>query len=153
MLYHDAGLSVLHFVFVFLVVGTLSAEAFLLRLPVDGRIARLLLRIDMFYAIGAVGVILAGVARVFLGAKGASFYGAEPFFWAKMATFGVIGLISIGPTRAFMRWTKAARDNPAFAVDDAEISKVRRFVMAEVHLLALVIVFAALMARGLGAAM
>lgn len=149
MLYHDAALSVLHFLFVLLVAGTLTAEAFVLRLPVDGRIARLLLRIDLFYGIGSVGLILAGVARVFWGAKGASYFAGEPFFWAKMATFVVIGLISIVPTRTFIRWNKAAGADPNFAVDDAAAKKVRRFVMIEAHLLALVVIFAALMARGL----
>lgn len=149
MLYHDAALSVLHFLFVLLVAGTLTAEAFVLRLPVDGRVARLLLRIDLFYGIGSVGLILAGVARVFWGAKGASYYAGEPFFWAKMATFGLIGLISIGPTRSFMRWNKAAGADPSFAVDEPTAKKVRRLVMIEAHLLALVVIFAALMARGL----
>ena len=74
MLFHDAALSYLHFVFAFILVGALVAEAFVLRLPVDGRVARLLLRIDLFYAIAAVGVIVAGVSRVFWGAKGADFY-------------------------------------------------------------------------------
>lgn len=149
MLYHDAGLSFLHFVFAFLLVGAIAAEAWVLRLPVDGRVARLLLRIDVFYAIGAVGVILAGVSRVFWGRADASYYASQPFFWAKMATFAVIGLISIAPTRAYFRWNKAAAD-PAFSVSEAESKKVRRLVMMEVHLLILVPLFAALMARGIG---
>jgi putative membrane protein len=150
MLFHDAALSYLHFVFAFILVGSIVAEAFVLRLPIDGRAARLLLRIDVFYAIGAVGVILAGVSRVFWGAKGAEYYAGQPFFWAKMATFVVIGLISIAPTRAFFRWVKQARSNPAFAVDEAEVKRVRRWVMIETHLLALVPLFAVLMARGIG---
>lgn len=83
MLLHDAAFSYLHFVFALILVGALAAEAFVLRLPVDSRVARLLLRIDLFYGVSAVGVIAAGVARVFWGAKGADFYGAQPFFWAR----------------------------------------------------------------------
>lgn len=150
MIYHDAGLSYLHFAFAFILAGALAAEAFVLRLPVDGRVARLLLRIDLFYAIAAVGVIIAGVSRVFFGVSGASYYAAQPFFWAKMATFAIIGLISIGPTRAFFKWNKQARADATFAVPEAEAKKIRRLVMIEVHLLALVPLFAALMARGIG---
>ena len=150
MLLHDAALSYLHFIFALILVAALVAEAFVLRLPVDGRVARLLLRIDLFYGISAVGVIAAGVARVFWGAKGAEFYGAQPFFWAKMATFALIGLISIAPTRKFIGWVRQAGKDPVFAVAEDDVKGVRRLVMIEVHLLVLVPLFAALMARGIG---
>jgi putative membrane protein len=150
MLLYDAALSYLHFVFALILAGALAAEAFVLRLPVDGRVARLLLRIDLFYAISAVGVILAGIARVLWGAKGASYYVEQPFFWAKMAAFAAVGLVSIGPTRAFLRWVKAAGKEAAFAVAEAEAKRTRRLVMIELHVFALVPLFAALMARGIG---
>lgn len=150
MLLHDAAFSYLHFLFALILVGALVAEAFVLRLPIDGRVARLLLRIDLFYGVSAVAVIAAGLARVFWGAKGAEYYGAQPFFWAKMATFAVIGLISIAPTRTFIGWVKRAGQDAAFAIAEADVKRVRRLVMIEVHLLALVPLFAALMARGIG---
>jgi putative membrane protein len=150
MLLHDAGLSWLHFLFAFILVGAIFAEAVILRLPVDGRVARLLLRVDLLYGLSAVLLILAGVARVIWGAKGWAFYEAQPFFWAKMAAFGVIALISIVPTRTFMRWVRAAKADTAFAVPEAEAKRVRRLVLIEVHLVALLLLFAALMARGVG---
>ncbi len=150
MLLQDAAFSYLHFVFVLILAGALAAEAFILRLPVDGRVARLLLRVDLFYGISAVGVILAGLARVFWGAKGAEFYGAQPFFWAKIAVFAIVGVISALPTRTFMRWVKQAGQDASFAVAEADVKRVRRLVMIELHLLALVPLFAALMARGIG---
>jgi len=150
MLLHDAALSYLHFIFAFILVGALVAEAFILRLPIDGRAARLLLRVDLFYGVSSVGIILAGIARVVWGAKGYEYFLGQPFFWAKMATFAIIGLISIGPTRAFFRWVKAAGADPAFTVTETDAKRARRLVMIEVHLLALIPLFAALMARGIG---
>lgn len=150
MLLHDAGLAWLHFVFAFILVGAIVAEAFILRLPVDNRVARLLLRVDMFYGVSAVLIILAGIARVIWGAKGWDYYQAQPFFWAKMAVFALIGLISIAPTRAFMRWVKAFNADPGFAPPEAEVKRLRRYVVAETHLVALLLLFAALMARGTG---
>lgn len=150
MLLHDAALSYLHFVFAFILAGAIAGEAFVLRLPVDGRVARLLMRIDLFYAISAVGVIIAGISRVAWGAKGDAYYATQPFFWAKMATFAIIGLLSIAPTRAYFRWVKAAKDDAAFTVPEMEAKRIRRLVMVELHLLALVPLFAALMARGIG---
>lgn len=150
MPYHDAGLSFLHFTLALILAGALSAEAFVLRLPVNGQVARLLLRIDLFYGISAVGLILAGAARVAWGAKGWEYYVAQPFFWAKMATFGLIGVLSIWPTLAYFRWNKAAGANASFLAEDDEVKRQRRLVMAELHLLALLVLFAALMARGIG---
>lgn len=150
MIYHDAGLAWLHFVFAFVFVGALAAELFVLRLPINAQVARLLLRIDLFVGVSAVGVIVAGVSRVIWGAKGWLYYQAEPMFWAKMATFAVIGLLSIIPTRAFFRWIKAANADPAFTPPATELKGVRRAVMIETHLVALLVLFAALMARGIG---
>lgn len=149
-LFHDAALSWLHFVLAFILVGSIIAEAFVLRLPVDGRIARLLLRIDLFYGVSAVLIILAGIARVIWGAKGWVYYQDQPFFWAKMATFGAIGVLSIAPTRTFIRWAKQAGANANFIVPDVEAKRVRRLVVIETHLVALLVLFAALMARGIG---
>lgn len=150
MLLHYAGLAWLHFVFAFILVGALAAEAFILRLPIDSRVARVLLRADMFYGISSVLLILAGISRVLWGEKGWAYYQVQPFFWAKMATFLVIGLLSIGPTRAFMRWVRAFNADATFTPPEADVKRVRRLVMIEVHLIALLLLFAALMARGIG---
>ena len=151
MLYHEAGLSWLHFVLAFILVGAIAAEAFVLRLPVDGRVARLLLRIDLFYGVSATSLILVGISRVIWGAKGWSYYQAQPFFWAKMATFGAIALLSILPTRTFIGWVKKAGADAGFVALEAEAKRVRRIVVIETHLAALLVLFAALMARGIGA--
>jgi putative membrane protein len=150
MLLHHASLAWLHFVFAFILVGALAAESFILRLPVDSRVARVLLRADMFYGVSAVLLILAGISRVLWGEKGWAYYQAQPFFWAKMATFIVIALLSIGPTRAFTRWVRAFNADAAYTPPEADLKRVRRLVMIEVHLIALLLLFAALMARGIG---
>jgi putative membrane protein len=150
MLYHDAGLAWLHFIFAFILVGAITAELFMLRLPVNAAVAQRILRADLFYAGSVVGLILAGGSRVLWGAKGWAFYEAEPFFWAKMGMFLVIGLISIAPTRAFMRWVKAAKADAAFTAPEAEVKSARRWVLIEVHLIAVLLLFASLMARGIG---
>lgn len=151
MLMHDAGLAWLHFVFAFVLVGALFAEAMLLRLPVDGRVARVLLRTDLFYGASAVLIILAGVSRVIWGAKGWEYYQAQPFFWAKIGVFAMIGLLSALPTRTYMRWMKAFNADAAFAPPEAQVKSMRRLVMIQLHLIALLLLFAALMARGIGA--
>lgn len=147
MLYLDAGLAWLHFILAFLLVGALCAELFVLRLSVTAPVARLLLRIDLFYGASALLLIMAGASRVVWGAKGWDFYQSNHAFWAKMAVFALIGLISISPTRAFLRWVKAANADANFVAPEAEVRRARLLVATEVHLIAVLLAFAVLLAR------
>jgi putative membrane protein len=104
----------------------------------------------MFYGVSAVLLILAGISRVLWGEKGWAYYQVQPFFWAKMATFAVIAALSVAPTRAFTSWVKAYNADAGFAPAEAELKRVRRLVTIEVHLIALLLLFATLMARGIG---
>lgn len=146
----DAALSVAHFIFVLIVAGTLAAELFIMRLAPSAPVINLLTRIDRLYGLSAVGLIVAGVSRVLFGLKDAGFYLSSHAFIGKMVVFGVIGLVSILPTMRFMKWSRATRSDPAFAPGDAEWKSTKRYVTIEVHLLVLVVIFAALMARGIG---
>ena len=74
--------------------------------------------------------------------------GSWPFY-AKLALFLAVGLISIQPTLSFMRWRRSL-DDPAWKLPEAEQRRVRRLLMIEVHLAALIPLFAVVMARGLG---
>ena len=145
----DALLSYAHFVFAFILFGALAGEAFVLRLAQNAASLRLLVRMDMFYGLSALGVIAAGLARVFYGVRGAAFYGGEPFFWAKLAVFAAVGIISIWPTMRFLSWRRALIGDEGFVPPEAEVKAMRRLVMIELHLLALVPLFAAFMARGM----
>jgi putative membrane protein len=57
--------------------------------------------------------------------------------------------VSVGPTLRFIRWRRMFERDPAWKVPDAERRLVRRLVMVEVHLAALIPLFAVIMARGL----
>lgn len=144
----DAFLAFLHFVFLLIMVGALTAEVFLLRLPPTPDLVRVIGRADAFYGASAGLLIAAGFLRVFYGAKGADFYWGEPFFWAKLAAFALVGLLSVPPTIRFIRWRGALRKDASFLPPASEMKSARRYVMIELHLLALVIAFAVLMARG-----
>lgn len=146
----DAALSFAHFAALLVMTGALSAELFVLRLGPSAPVLRLLARIDMFYGISSGLLIAAGVSRVFFGLKDASYYGESHTFWAKMATFLVIGLLSGWPTMKFIQWRRTSAADESFAPPEAQWKTAKRIVMIEAHLLVLVIIFAALMARGIG---
>src|SRR5690606_28411074 len=107
-------------------------------------------RLDASYGMVAGLVLVAGFLRVFLGAKGPGFYMPNPMFWAKIATFAVIALLSLPPTLRFLAWRRHLSGDPGFLPSQADIAGVRRFLLAEVVLFAFLPVFAAWMARWYG---
>ncbi|MGE3142981.1 MAG: DUF2214 family protein [Hyphomonadaceae bacterium] len=146
----DAGLAIAHFFFVFVIVGALSGEMFVLRLSPSAPVLRLLARMDILYGAAAVGVIAAGAARVGYGLKDAAFYLGSHAFWAKMALFALVGALSIWPTIKYIEWNGAIRKDPDFVPPPTQWKAARTLVLIELHGLALMVVFAALMARALG---
>lgn len=62
-----------------------------------------------------------------------------------MAAFASVGLLSIGPTRRYIRWR---RDGAL--PDEDEISSARRNIHLQLAVFPLIPIFAALMARGIG---
>ena len=87
---------------------------------------------------------------MFYGIKGAEFYLANLVFWAKIAAFAVVGLLSAPPTIRILRWRRSVRMAPDFVPPAEEIAGVRRFMRLEAGVFFLIPVFAAMMARGYG---
>ena len=148
MLDLDLTFAILHHLAVFTLVGIIAAEFALLRPGIAGTRLAQLARIDGLYGMVAGLVVVIGVLRVFLGGKGWEFYVASPSFWAKMLAFLAIGLLSIQPTRALVKWGKALKADASFVPPAGDIATSRRFLNAEVIILVLIPIFAAAMARG-----
>jgi putative membrane protein len=141
----DLILAATHHLAVFLLVAILAAEFALLRPGLSGAGIGQLARLDATYGALAALVLIAGVLRVSFGASGWDYYLANHAFWAKMAAFLVMGLLTIQPTIAIRRWRKASSAIPA-----AEIATSRRFLHLQAGVLILIPIFAAAMARGYG---
>lgn len=145
----DAFLAWCHFLAIFVLVVVLTAEAVLLRPDLTPITLKRLVIYDRLYLLSAILVLATGLLRLTLGIKGAAFYLHNPWFHAKIALFVFIGLCSIPPTLAFLRWARQARQWPTFVPGAAEIKRARRWVMIESHLFIFLPLFAVLMARGL----
>ena len=145
----DLILASSHHLVVFLLVAIFAAEFALLRPGLAGNRIGQLARIDAAYGGVAALVIVVGVLRVIFGASGWEYYVANYAFWAKMAAFLVMGLLTIQPTIAIRRWLKAGQD---YVVPADEISASRRFIYLQAGVLVLIPIFAAAMARGYGVA-
>jgi putative membrane protein len=106
--------------------------------------------VDVWYFGAAIAVLATGFARLVWGAKGADFYLSAWPIYVKVGLFLAVGMISVGPTLRFIRWRRMFERDAAWRVPDAERRHVRRMIMVEVHLAALIPLFAVIMARGLG---
>lgn len=146
----DAILAYLHFAAIFTLFAFLTAQAMLMREPLDHAGVRRLSRMDLWYFGSAMAALLTGFLRLGLGAKGAEFYMGSWPFYVKLGLFVAVGLISIKPTMTFIRWRKSFEHDAAWKLAPEEQAAMRKLVMIEVHLAALIPLFAVIMARGLG---
>lgn len=144
------ALAIAHHLAVFTLVGLFVAELAIVRPGLSAAEVARLSRIDGFYGLLSLAVIAIGVSRVVWGGKGGWYYLENPFFWAKMAAFAAVGLLSIKPTMAFIAWRKRLASEPGWSPGAAEIAAIKPFMSAEVAAFSLVPVFAAAMAQGIG---
>ena len=94
------------------------------------------------------GLILAvGFSRAVFAAKGWLYYSHNLFFHLKVGTFLAVGLLSIAPTIAYIRWRRAGT-----APTQAQVAGVRRWLWAELVLFAPLLAFAAAAGLSAGAA-
>jgi putative membrane protein len=145
----DALLAYAHYLTIFALASVLFAELVLLRPRLPADLYRRLRIVDRWYGITAVLVIASGLARLNLGVKGAAFYTHNPIFWTKMGLFVAVGLLSIAPTVAYIRWQKRAEPDGSLALEPVEFARTRGWIYAQLALFALIPLCATLMARGL----
>ncbi len=143
----DLVLAIAHHIAIVTLVVLIAMEFALLRPGITAANLRRVTHIDAAYGACAGLVVVIGVCRVVWGWKGPAFYMSNPWFWAKMVSFALIGLLSIPPTLALLKWRKALKADAGFAPPEGEIARLRGFIHAEMGLLALVVAFAAAMAR------
>ncbi|TIV97833.1 MAG: DUF2214 family protein [Mesorhizobium sp.] len=127
----DLLLAIAHHLLVFSLAGIIGAEFVLVRGDLGAATLKRLAGIDRHYGIIAALIVIVGICRVFFGLKGWEFYVYNWVFWAKMAAFIIVGLLSIVPTMRFISWSRQASGNEGF-------------------IFLLIPVFAAAMARGYG---
>lgn len=147
----DIVLAVAHHVLVFALMGVLAFELGAVRVGMGQKEIGRVARVDLHYGVLAGAILIVGFIRANFAAKGWAYYSHNGFFWSKIGTFALVGILSIIPTIAFLRWRKQSKADAAFTPTEAEVRNVQRFLWAEAFLFLLIPIFAALMARGYGA--
>ena len=145
MLDLDLTLAILHHFFVFALFGVLFAELVVVRRGMDDTAAARVVAIDAWYGVLAALILIVGFSRAIFAAKGWDYYEHNAFFWAKIGTFVAIGILSVPPTLAFLKWRRTGAPPT-----DAAVHQARRYLWMEVALFPLLPTFAAAMARGYG---
>lgn len=141
----DLTLACAHHLLIFIIFGTLFGEMVALGGTLSTATIARVARLDLVYGIAAGLIVIVGFGRAIFAAKGWAYYSHNGFFWAKIVTFALIGIVSIGPTIAFIRWNKSST-----LPDAAALKKIRTALHTELTLFILLPIFAAAMARGYG---
>jgi putative membrane protein len=140
----------LHHAAAFVLFSSLFTELILLRQSFNATLARSLLRVDAIYGVSAAIIIVVGLVRVYYTEKGATYYLHNSAFITKIVLFAIVGLISIYPTRTFISWRRALKSGAEPTLAESQRTSLRRVVHIELTLLLILILCAAMMARGIG---
>ena len=144
----EAILAALHLVAILTFVVFLSSQAALCRSEwMNAAVVERLVRLDVIYGAAALVMIGSGLARLFWGIKGVSWYVSQPLFHIKITIVVVMAILSIWPSIMFRRWRRQLQATGALP-DELEVKKVRRLVMIQSHVLPVVAVIAVFWARG-----
>jgi len=146
----DLCLAIAHHILIFLLAGVLAFEIGVIRPNMRREDILRIASVDNWYGILALAILVVGFSRAIYAAKGWAYYQANGFFWAKIAAFIAVALLSVIPTIKIIRWNRALKDDAAFRPEAADIAGVRRYLWAEVAVFAFIPAFAAAMARGYG---
>ena len=138
----------LHHVCAFALVSAVAVELALIRQELTLASARKLQAADRLLGIAAGALLVIGLLRVFYFEKGPDYYFHSHAFTAKFSIFVAVGLLSIIPTLEFLSWRKVLGAGQVPVIS----AKKRRLVTAVIHgellSIVLILLFAAIMARG-----
>lgn len=139
-----------HHAAAFALVSALVLELVLVRDELTLKTARILQKADMALGISAGMLLAIGLARVVYFEKGASYYFHNLPFLAKLSLFIAVALLSIYPTVVFLSWRKPTSEGKIPAATPAQLRAIRTIVHFELVGVVLILLCAALMARGIG---
>ena len=140
----------LHHLAAFGLVAALAVEFVLIRGELTLGTARKLRLVDMVFGISSGVVLAVGLLRVFYFEKGASYYFHSAPFIAKLSLFAIVGLVSIYPTVELFSWGKSLKQGQMPALSDRKIASIRSVIHWELAGVVVILLGAALMAKGVG---
>ncbi len=144
-----AFFAFLHHIAAFTLFAALVVQLINLKGTLTIERARTLQVADMMLGSAAGALLVVGLLRVFYFEKGYYYYFHSHSFLTKFGLFIVLALLSIIPTREFLRWRAAVKAGQVPTVTEAKLKTIRSIVHYELVGVVLIILFAALMAKGI----
>lgn len=149
-MYGSALMAFVHHFAAFTVVAALAVEVAIFKPPMSVLQARRLQRTDMIFGVAATVVLIVGMLRVAFFEKGPTYYWHDTYFLIKFGAFVLAGLISIYPTATFLSWNASLKAGVVPEMPEARTRRVRMCLMLELTAIVVILLCAAMMARGLG---
>jgi putative membrane protein len=149
-MYPSALMAFAHHLAAFTVVAALAVEVAMFKPPLTVAQARRLQRTDLIFGLAAVTVLLIGALRVGYFEKPPQYYLHDAFFLMKLGAFLLAALISIYPTVVFLSWRASLAAGVAPELSAERTRRVRMCLMLELTAIVVILLGAALMARGAG---
>lgn len=145
-----ALLAFVHHIAAFTLFAALVVELILIREVLTLGTARRLQIADMVFGIAAGVLLVVGLLRVYYFEKGATYYFHTWTFIAKLSLFVLVGLASIVPTLEFLSWRRAVKGGQAPSLSPERLRTLRSIIHWELVGVVMIILMAALMAKGVG---
>ncbi|HML14573.1 MAG TPA: DUF2214 family protein [Xanthobacteraceae bacterium] len=138
----------LHHLAAFTLVAAVAIEFILLRRDITLWSARTLQVVDLILGVAATILLLVGLSRVFWFEKGAAYYFHNHAFLTKLGLFIIVALLSLIPTFEFLSWRKAVKAGEVPTVAAKRLKRVRLIVHIELAAIVVILLCAAIMAKG-----
>jgi len=148
----EAILAAAHLLAILTAVVFVTSETAICRSEwMNAKVVQRLVTVDRIYLVGLAAVLLTGLARIYWGIKGDAWYWGNWLLHLKLALFLAVAVLAVRPARLYRAWQRQLAATGALP-DEAQVRSARRQVMVAAHLIALVPVAGAFLARGFGAA-
>ena len=138
----------LHHLCAFTLVSAVAIEFALIRQELTLSSARWLRLTDIVLGIAAGALLAVGLLRVFYFEKGPDYYWHSHAFFTKFSLFVIVALASIVPTLEFISWHKPLSEGEVPAISAGRLRLVTSVIHAELAAVVVILLCAAIMARG-----
>lgn len=146
----EAILAAAHLLAILTAVVFVTSETAICRTDwFNAKVVRRLVTVDRIYLIGLAAVLLTGLARIFWGVKGSAYYWGDWLLHLKLGLFLVVVLLAIRPALTYRRWQRELDASGALP-PAGEINAMRKQAFLAAHVIAVIPIVAAFLARGFG---
>jgi putative membrane protein len=138
----------LHHLAAFTLVAAVAVEFVLIRGELTLSSARRLVATDAVLGAAAMVLLVVGLLRVFYFEKGATYYFHSHAFLTKFTLFILLALLSAIPTVEFLTWRPALKADQLPRPDTKKLRMITGVIHAEFTGIVIILLCAAIMARG-----